>query len=310
MLKPRPEQQTADAVLMVRPNGFAFNEETAATNAFMQRSVGDDLNRRVMQEFDGLVLHLQDAGVEVALLENQHGPDALFPNNWLSTHADGTAVLYPMAAPSRREERAPAEARTLLAAAGFNCAKLVDLTAEEEQGRFLEGTGSVVLDRVGRLAFACRGPRTHSDVLSAWAERLDYQPILFDAIGPDGRPVYHTNVLLSLGSKFAMICLAPVPAEQRGALVGALEAGGRTVIEADWQQLTHFACNILELRSRSGEPLVALSSAALRSLRPEQRSILQRLGGALVDAPVPTIEAVGGGGVRCMLAEVHLPRRA
>ena len=310
MLKPRSDAQTTDAVLMVRPLGFAFNEETAASNSFMARSPAADLTAKAVEEFSGLERALCQAGVQVEVLEGQIAPDALFPNNWFSTHSDGSLILYPMAAISRRGERVPQMLAGRLAQSGFAVDEVIDLSAHEEKGRYLEGTGSLVLDRPGRVAFACRGPRTSDLVLHEFKVRAGYDAVVFDAIGPDGRPIYHTNVMLSLGSSFAIACLSCVPAEQRSSLVDAIEAGGRTLIEADWEQLTHFACNILELRSRSGEPLVALSSVALASLRPHQRSQLQRIGGTLVDAPIPTIEAVGGGGVRCMLAEIHLPRRA
>lgn len=302
------EAQTTDSVLMVRPLGFAFNQETAATNSFMRAAAMPDLTAKALSEFEGLVRQLDDAGVHVMVSEEQHEPDALFPNNWVSFHADGTMVLYPMAAVSRRAERAPERVKALLGRSGFAIRELIDLTDHETAGRYLEGTGSLVLDRVNRRAFASLGPRTDRRALADFADRLAYDVTSFDALGPDGRPIYHTNVLLSLGTKFAMICLAAVPTEQRKGLAEALEATGRTIVEASWAQLTRFACNMLELRSNAGEPLIALSSAALACLEPRQRATLERLGGSLVDATIPTIEAVGGGGVRCMLAEVHLPR--
>jgi hypothetical protein len=302
------EAQTADSVFMVRPVGFAFNTETAETNSFMAPGSEPDLTARALAEFEGLGRRLEDAGVRVSVLDGQDEPDALFPNNWVSLHADGTMVLYPMAAVTRRAERAPARVRALLEAAGYQVREVIDLSGHERHGRYLEGTGSLVLDRTARRAFASLGPRTDRRAIADFADRLAYDVTTFDAIGPDGRAVYHTNVLLSLGTRFAMVCLAAVPVEQRQRVADALEATGRTVVEASWEQLTRFACNMLELKNGSGEPLIALSSAALASLLPDQRSTLERLGGQLVDAPIPTIEAVGGGGVRCMLAEVHLPR--
>ncbi len=308
MLKLATEAQTASAVLMARPNGFAFNAETAETNSFAAGGTCPDLTRLALAEFDGLVRRLADAGVEVMVLDEPSGPDAVFPNNWISFHADGTAVLYPMATASRREERHLPAVQTLLTASGRGIGRLVDLTGHEDRGAYLEGTGSLVLDRPGRRGFACLGPRTDPAVIADFDRQLGYDTYTFDASGPDGRPIYHTNVLMSLGTRFAVVCLDPIEADDRGRLVGALEAAGRTVIPVDWSQLCHFACNILELRNAAGEALVALSSQALASLRPDQRRTLELLGGELVHADIPTIERVGGGGVRCMLAEVNLPR--
>lgn len=307
MLQPATEQQTASAVLMARPNGFAFNAETAETNSFAAGAPSPDLTRLALDEFDGLARRLSDAGVEVLVLDEPSGPDAVFPNNWISFHADGTAVLYPMATASRREERNLPAVQRLLAASGRSIERLVDLTPHETRGAYLEGTGSLVLDRPGRRGFASLGPRTHPTVVADFDRQLGYDTLTFRANGPDGRPIYHTNVLMSLGTRFAVVCLDPVEPEDRNRLMGALEAAGRTTVLVEWSQLCHFACNILELRSRRGERLIALSTQALSSLRPDQRSQMERLGGELVHAEIPTVERVGGGGVRCMLAEVHLP---
>lgn len=307
MLKPATEQQTASAVLMARPNGFAFNAETAETNSFAASAIGADLTRLALGEFDRLVQRLTDAGVEVMMLDQPSGPDAVFPNNWISLHADGTAVLYPMATPSRREERSLSGVDALLARTGRTIGRVVDLSKHEQGGAYLEGTGSLVLDRPGRRGFASLGPRTDPSVVADFDRQLGYDTLCFQALGPDGRPIYHTNVLLSLGTRFAVLCLDAVEVEDRARLLAGLEESGRTVIAVDWTQLCHFACNILELRSAAGEPLVALSTQAVDCLRPDQRRQLEQLGGELIHADIPTIERVGGGGVRCMLAEVHLP---
>jgi hypothetical protein len=304
------ERQTASSVLLVRPASFGFNAETAATNRFARVVGAADLAATVRAEFDCVAGRLAAAGVEPVIFEDNPAPakpDAIFPNNWVSFHADGTMVVYPMAADSRRRERQPERLRALLEHAGFCVRRTVDLTVHERHGRFLEGTGSLVLDRPGRIAFAAVGPRTDRAVIAEFDRLLGYSTFAFDAADETGQAIYHTNVLLSLGRRFAIVCLAAVDAGERAALAEAIEAGGRTLIDVDFGQLRRFACNLIELGSRSGEPVIALSTGALASLTADQRRALERCG-SLVDADIPTIEAVGGGGVRCMIADIHLPR--
>jgi hypothetical protein len=306
------ERQSSDAVLLVRPAGFGFHAEAAASNVFAHAGNDPDLSAKVLREFEGLAQQLEDSGVEVLILEDSPDPpkpDAIFPNNWVSFHADGTIVLYPMATLARRLERDPDRLIELLDSSGFDVRQLIDLSFHERHGHFLEGTGSLVLDRPQRRAFANLSPRTDAVAIADFDDRLDYSTLVFDARDRSGRPIYHTNVLMSFGTEFAVLCTEAVSAEYREVLVGEIEASGRTLIEVDYGQLRQFACNLIELRSRTGEPLIVLSSAALASFRPEQRRLLESFG-QLVDAPVPTIEAVGGGSVRCMIADVHLPRRA
>lgn len=306
-----PEPQSANAVLLVRPAAFGFNAEAAETNVFSHASADPQFASKALAEFDGVALRLVDAGVEVIVLEDTSEPakpDALFPNNWLSTHADGTAVLYPMATAPRRLERRIEDVRDLLQQRGFVVERVVDLAGHEARGHFLEGTGSLVLDRPRRRGFANRSSRTHADAVADFDRKLGYSTFLFDACDPGGRPIYHTNVLLSLGTDFAMLCAEAVAPDDRIRLVELIEASGRTIIETSFAQLRRFGCNLLELRDKAGDPVIALSTKALRNLRPDQLRALQRFG-QLVEADIPTIEAVGGGSVRCMIAEVHLPRR-
>jgi hypothetical protein len=305
------EPQTASAVLLVEPAAFAFNAETGRTNSFAARTAESGLAERARAEFHGLAERLADAGIDVHVLADTADPlkpDAVFPNNWISLHRDGTLVTYPMAAPTRRAERRAEAVELLLRGRGFMVTARVDLSATERQGRFLEGTGSLVLDRPGRRAFACQSERTHPQAVAEFDARLGYSTLLFTATDRKGRPLYHTNVMMSLGSRFALICLDCVAPNDRAPLAEAIEQGGRALIEVGREQLAGFACNLLELRDRQGRPLVALSSQARESLSPNQRRELEVLAGPLVDAPIPTIEAVGGGSVRCMIAEVHLPR--
>ena len=306
------ESQSSDAVLMVRPAAFGFNPETAATNVFAA-AVARDCAQTAIAEFDRAAERLSDAGVEVVVLDDSAEPakpDAAFPNNWASFHRDGSLLLYPMAAPTRRLERRCEALVELLSALGFEVREVIDLSEYEQSDRFLEGTGSLVLDRPGRRAYAALGPGTDREVLAEFGRRLGYSTFAFDAADRAGRPIYHTNLLLSLGTRFAMLCLDVVEPAQRQALVADIEAGGREIIQVDYEQLRSFACNLIELRSSKGQPLVALSAAAKACFRPEQLAALEGLGGELVEVAIPTIEAVGGGGLRCMIADIHLPRTA
>lgn len=299
--------QTSGTVLMVRPKSFGFHAEAARSNVFASDS-NADLDAAV-REFDGVVDALTKAGVEVLLLDDSADPakpDAVFPNNWVTFHADGTMVLYPMANEARRLERNPEALTKLLQSEGFEIRQVIDLSFHERHGHFLEGTGSLVLDRVRRRAFANLSPRTDAAVIADFDDRLDYSTLIFDARDRSGRPIYHTNVALSFGARFAMLCTEAIASDFRELLIGEIEADGRTLIEVEYEQMRQFACNLIELRGRDG-PVIALSSAALRSYRPDQRSVLEGFG-ELVEADIPTIEAVGGGSVRCMITDIHLPR--
>ncbi len=310
MSRPR-EPQTAAAVLMVRPSRFAANPETAASNFFQTRDpTNHDATARAQQEFAALGASLAAAGVRVIAVgggaRGGSSPDEVFPNNWLSLHADGTAVLYPLLAPSRRCERRPEILDTLTREHGFRLERVVDLTGLERRGLYLEGTGSLVLDRANRIAYAALSPRTHAEALAEFGRELGYETVAFEAVDRAGRAIYHTNVMLAIGTELAVLCTpAIVPAEARERVVARLEASGRELVDLTFEQLHAFAGNLLELRGTKG-PVIALSAAALRSLDPRRRAALERRG-TLVSVPVDTIERLGGGSVRCMLAEIGLP---
>lgn len=308
--KAPPENQTADAVLMIRPARFAANPETAGSNRFQVAAPADpDMAARAAREFDGLAVALAAAGVRVHAFAGARDadlPDEVFPNNWVSFHEDGTAVLYPLLAPNRRRERRPELIDALRDEHGYRIAHVVDLTSLESRGQYLEGTGSLVLDRVNRIAYACRSPRTHDLALAELGRVLGYETRAFDAMDRDGHPIYHTNVLLSIGTRFAVLCSSALrDAAERRQLIQRL-AESREVIDLSFEQLHSFAGNLLELRARAA-PVIALSKTALGSLRGPQRRALEAHG-ELVVADVGTIETHGGGSVRCMLAEVALPR--
>jgi hypothetical protein len=303
------EPQSARAVLMVRPARFAFNPETAASNAFQAAAAADP--NAALREFDALAAALEGAGVEVIVADDTASPakpDAVFPNNWVSFHRDGTVVLYPMLALNRRLERREAVIEQVVREGGYRVRRTVDLSHREQENKFLEGTGSLVLDRANRIAYACLSPRTDLDVLGEFAQQLDYDLVTFEAVDGEGTPVYHTNVMMAVGARFAVICSETIAPPHRTAVLQRLEAGGHEVVEISLAQMQGFAGNLLELAPATGN-LIVLSQRALRCLRASQRLRLESHGN-VVAVDIPVIERLGGGGVRCMLAEIHLPQRA
>ncbi len=309
------DKQTAADIMMVRPVAFAGNPQTQASNSFQQRDSGaiDAANQAAaLREFDSLAAALQRAGVNVHVFDDTpepHTPDSIFPNNWVSFHADGSIVLYPMLAENRRLERRLDLLEALSVKHGFHTARVIDLTHHESTGVYLEGTGSLVLDRLHRIAYACVSPRTDLDVLGDFAQQLDYDIVAFEANDASGAPIYHTNVVMCIGARFAAICPDCIRADERGAVLDALRRTGHEVVELSMEQLAAFAGNMLELRTAGGASVVAMSRTAFEALSARQRATIERLGGPIVAAAIPTIETLGGGSVRCMLAEVHLPKK-
>jgi hypothetical protein len=298
---------------MIRPASFDYNPQTAVTNSMMQRPgvlgapAHNDLARA---EFQHMVNALRGEGIAVCVADDTPQPpkpDAIFPNNWVSFHADGTIVLYPMLAPNRRLERRAHRLHDVVEQGGYEVARLVDLTHYELEERYLEGTGSVVFDHVARVAFACLSPRTHREVLDELCEELGYRACAFTARDASGVPIYHTNVLLAIGRRFAVVCAESIDRADRDRVLTEL-ASRREVIAIDYAQLHSFAGNLLELAGRDGTAVLALSRSALESLPGAKRAQLERHVDTLVAAAVPTIERVGGGSVRCMLAEIFLPQ--
>src|SRR5580693_4621768 len=311
---PGQEPQSAGAVLMVRPARFGCNAQTADSNAFQAKPTtlgGEDLQTLALHEFHGLAAALERAGAEVLIAQDSAQPpkpDAIFPNNWVSFHHDGTVALYPMLAPNRRLERRDEVLQQVVRNGAFRVSRTVDLTHRESEDKYLEGTGSVVLDRVHRIAYACSSPRTDLDVLGEFAQQLDYELMTFDAVDAGGAAVYHTNVLMAIGTSFAIVCAESIVGDaHRAAVLSKLRSTGHTIVEITLAQMAQFAANVLELAAPGGK-LIALSTTALSCLAPPQRRALESQA-MLVPAEVPTIERIGGGGVRCMLAEIHLPKR-
>jgi hypothetical protein len=298
---------------MIRPVRFESNPQTAASNRFQGRSEssGEAQNAAAIAEFDGLVEALRDHGIDVVVVDDTHEPhtpDSIFPNNWVSFHSDGRVVLYPMEAENRRTERRMDIIERLDDDPGYVISEVIDLSHHESDGHYLEGTGSMVLDRINHVAYACLSSRTQLDPLGDFAQRMNYEVVAFEAVDCDGVPIYHTNVLMNVGEALAVICDEAIPREdQREAVLGRLRESGRQVVSLSYEQLDAFAGNMMELRNNKGERLVAMSQQALDSLHDEQLSILHE-NGDVVAVPINTIEASAGGSVRCMLAEIHLPR--
>jgi hypothetical protein len=308
-----PLPQTAQHVLLVRPAAFGFNAETAGSNALQRAAAASDElpATRALREFDALRRALESEGIGVVVCDDTaepHKPDAVFPNNWVSFHADGTVTLYPMLAPNRRLERR----RDIVAAAaegsGFEIRRWVDLSGAEADGRFLEGTGSLVLDHAGRIAYACRSPRTDESLVELWCTEFGYTPVVFNATDAAGRPYYHTNVMLSIGSSFVVVAAESIDPHDRERVLGELAAAGRVLIEIDRGAVAGFAGNVLELGSWDealGDLRVLVMSAAARVALGEAAygQLTARVDSTLV-VPVPCIETLGGGSVRCMIAEI------
>jgi len=297
---------------MIRPVRFQSNPLTAASNRFQGRNESSPAQQQIdaEAEFDGLAAALEAGGITVVQVDDTtepHTPDAIFPNNWVSFHADGTVVLYPMEATNRRTERRQDIIDTLASQFGFQIREIVDFSHHEQDGHFLEGTGSLVLDRVNRIAYACLSSRTHLDVLGEFAQRLDYEVVAFDAADRHGAPIYHTNVLMNVGEELAVICEEAIPRDdQREAVIHSLEGSGHKVLTLTFDQMDAFAGNMLELRSSSGQRLIAMSEQARESLSESQLETISAYA-QIISAPIENIESSAGGSVRCMLAEIHLP---
>jgi hypothetical protein len=313
-----PSQQCADAVLMIRPACFGYNPDTARTNTF-QRPENEAAGpaaaalaqTEALAEFGRLQRALESEGVEVCAVEDTAAPvkpDAVFPNNWISFHEDGTLVLYPMESASRRPERRPEVVETVTRRLGFKVAHLLDLTHFEGEGMFLEGTGSLVLDHKEHVAYACASARTHPALVAEWARELNYEPMVFQAADRAGVPLYHTNVLMWIGERVAIVGSEAIAATDRERVLARLRASGRELIEIGQEEILGFAGNMLELgtwdEALGDSRVLVMSEAARRALSTEKYARLSGTTDAMLVVPIPTIERLGGGSVRCMLAEV------
>ena len=300
--------QTTSHILMIRPVNFAFNAETAANNTFQVRKDEINIQGKALKEFDEFVNVLRQNGVEVTVVEDSpepNTPDSIFPNNWISFHGDGTVLLYPMYAPNRRAERKEHVLEEI--DKHFLVKKKIDLSYNERDNLFLEGTGSMVLDRDNRFVFACLSPRTDEKVLDEFCKNMNYEAIVFHSVDKAGQPIYHTNVMMCIADLYVVICLDSIrDTEEKNKVIAAIQKTGKEIIGINYDQLNHFAGNMLQIENRKHEKLLVMSTQAFQSLSEEQ---VQKLSGynRIIHAPLNTIEVNGGGSARCMMAEIHLP---
>jgi len=305
-----PAAQSTNSVLMIRPHRFYPNPETAADNTFQRSADGDPdaLSDAARKEFDVAVATLRNAGVSVHVLDdttNPEKPDAVFPNNWISTHHDGRVALFPMYSPLRRLERRHDIVEELRNR--YRVTEVIDYSAFEKESCYLEGTGSLVLDHVNRIAYVSLSNRSNPKVVRRFSDDFGYEAVTFTSLGLDNQPIYHTNVMMCVGSAFAMVGLAMIPNKlERQQVRARLEASGKEIVELAPEQVANFAGNAIELHDSTGAKLLVLSTRAFRTLDQEQRTVLTRHA-RLVPLELPTIE-LGGGSARCMIATIHLPK--
>jgi len=295
--------------MMIRPGRFYLNPETAADNAFQRdTNCGSDaLALLARKEFDAAMQTLRTAGVKVHVFEDTaepEKPDAVFPNNWISTHHDGRVALFPMYSALRQRERRQDIVEELRK--HYRVTQVINYSAFEDEGCYLEGTGSLVLDHLNKIAYVSLSNRSNPKMIQRFADDFSYEPVTFTSIGPNGQSIYHTNVMMCIGTAFAMVGLDVIPNKaERQEVRAELEKAGKKIIELSADQIANFAGNAIELQNKSGEQLLVLSSRAARALTDEQRETLSRYA-QLLPLELPTIE-LSGGSARCMIATIHLP---
>lgn len=300
--------QNTSHLLMIRPVHFSYNVQTAANNSFQQQSNDTAVPEKATQEFDNLVELLLNRGIDVTVIQDSampHTPDSIFPNNWISFHSDGTVCLYPMFAENRRRERKPQVLSEL--AKKFEINNTIDFTEQEERQLYLEGTGSMVLDRENKLAYACLSVRTDENVLQQFCDEMGYQPVVFTAVDENGLAIYHTNVMMCVADKYVVICLDCIEDEvDRENVQLTILASGKEIIPISYNQLNHFAGNMLQVKDFNNKKYLVMSSQAYYSLGEIQKIQLNNFN-EILHADISTIEYNGGGSARCMMAEVFLP---
>lgn len=296
---------------MIRPVNFGYNAQTAVNNAFQTQDQGDNLtiHQSALKEFDAFIEKLQSNDIDILVVqdtESPHTPDSIFPNNWVSFHEDGSLVLYPMFAKNRRLERKSTVFEAILKR--FTIRNTVNYTANETKGKFLEGTGSFVLDRANRIAYACRSPRTDESLFRLFCKQMDYQPVIFDAFDEQGLPIYHTNVMMCVADCYAVIAMDSIAVSDRPRITQILRNSGKTQVPITMAQMRAFAGNLLQVENKQGKRFLVMSTQAYRSLRPDQLQKLTAFN-PIIHASLETIERNGGGSARCMIAEIFLPVR-
>jgi hypothetical protein len=300
--------QTTSHLLMIKPVAFDFNAETAVNNAFQQEGSNEHAQQKAEAEFDGFVQKLTAAGVDVTVVQDTpqpHTPDSIFPNNWISFHQDGSIVLYPMYAVNRRAERKQHVLDTI--ASKFEVKNKIDLTTKENENHFLEGTGSMVLDREKKIAYACLSPRTDKTVFEEWCSKMNYTPCSFYSVDENGSEIYHTNVMMCVADQYVVICLDSIRnTEERDSVFDTITDSGKKIIEISYKQMNQFAGNMLQIENKTGQRYLVMSSQAYYALTPEQVQELESYN-PIIHSDLTTIETNGGGSARCMMAEIFLP---
>ena len=310
--------QITNTVLMIRPVQFRMNEQTAVNNYYqkvLEHTLPETVNTKAVAEFDTMVKTLKNAGIQVIVVEDSKEfdtPDSIFPNNWISFHKNGTIGLYPMFAKNRRVER-KASIIEAVEAEGFKIETVVDYTAAEDDGYYLEGTGSTLLDRENQKAYCALSERADEELFIEFCEDFEYTPVVFSAyqtVNNKRELIYHTNVMMCLGTTFAVVCLASIDdKKERKNLLKHLHEDGKKVIEISEDQVNNFAGNMLQLKDTNDQSYLVMSQSALESLRPAQVQLLEAHA-TIISSKLDTIEACGGGSARCMMAEVFLPKTA
>ena len=300
--------QTTSHILMIKPVAFDFNAETAVNNAFQQQGSNENAQQKAEAEFDGFVEKLSAAGVDVTVVQDTpvpHTPDSIFPNNWISFHQDGSIVLYPMYATNRRAERKQHVLDTI--AAKFDVKQQIDFTSKENDDHFLEGTGSMVLDREKKIAYACLSPRTDKAVFEEWCSKMNYTACSFYSVDENGGEIYHTNVMMCVADQYVVICLDSIrDTAERDTVFDTITDSGKKIIEISYKQMNQFAGNMLQVENKSGQRYLVMSSQAYNALTAEQVEELESYN-PIIHSDLTTIETNGGGSARCMMAEVFLP---
>lgn len=293
---------------MIRPVAFGYNAETAVNNAFQHAGIETDVNEQAQREFDYFVTVLQSNGINVIVVSDTpepHTPDSIFPNNWCSYHSNGNIVLYPMFANNRRKEREKNVIDELKH--DFFINDIVNLAGYENEEKYLEGTGSLVLDRENKIAYSCHSPRTHPSVIEDFCERMEYRPVLFSAKDKNSRDIYHTNVMMCIADKFVVICMESIADEkEKKMLREKFMETGKEIIEISAGQMSRFAGNMLQVHNKHGKRFLVMSTQAFKSLTAVQIERLESFN-PILHAPLYAIEQNGGGSARCMMAEIFLP---
>jgi hypothetical protein len=294
---------------MIRPVNFSYNEETATNNAFQIKTDDDFVHERALHEFDMLVALLKKEGVDVLVIDDTpepHTPDSIFPNNWISFDENKGIFVYPMYAENRRKEIRDDIVEEVKEQ--FGDIYINDYSLLAYSNEFLEGTGSMVLDRDNKIAYACRSPRTNIGLFKHWCKDTGYMPVVFHALDEDDQEIYHTNVMMCVGDKFVVICLECIKDDgEREEVIKTITNSGKKIIEISYNQVKHFAGNMLQVETDDGIKLLVMSTQAYNALTDLQRDEL-RIYGRIIHSPLDTIESNGGGSARCMMAEIHLPK--